>query len=65
MALLMIIKAKSLRLYCDKYTPELAIRTSMSDYRQQDWMVNVPLYGITNFENIEYLASMWYNSTYN
>jgi hypothetical protein len=40
------LKAKSLRLYCDKYTPELAIRTSMSDYREQDWMVNVPLYGI-------------------
>jgi hypothetical protein len=40
------LKAKSLRLYCAKYKPELAIRTSMSDYREQDWMVNIPLYAI-------------------
>jgi hypothetical protein len=40
------LKAKSLRLYCEKYKPELAIRTSMSDYREQDWMVNIPLYAI-------------------
>lgn len=40
------LRAKSLRVYCDKYTPELAIRTSMSDYREQDWMINVPLWMI-------------------
>jgi hypothetical protein len=40
------LKAKSLRVYCDKYGPDVAIRTSMSDYREQDWMINVPLYCI-------------------
>ena len=38
------LRAKSLKMYCEKYQPELAIRTSMSRYREQEWMVNVPLY---------------------
>lgn len=38
------LKAKSLKVYCDKYKPELAVRTSMSDYREQEWMTNVPLW---------------------
>lgn len=40
------LQAKSLRSFCDKYQPEIALRTSMSDYRQQEWMINVPLYCI-------------------
>ena len=35
------LRAKSLRTYCNKYLPEMAIRTSMSDYREQDWMPKV------------------------
>lgn len=42
------LRAKSLRVYCNKYMPEVAIRTSMSDYREQDWMINVPLWGISS-----------------
>jgi hypothetical protein len=38
------LKSKSLKSYADKYHPEKAFRTSMSPYRDQDWMVNVPLY---------------------
>lgn len=41
------LRAKSLKVYCDKYLPETAIRTSMSDYREQDWMTNVPLWMIS------------------
>ena len=40
------LKAKSLKAFCDKYNPKYAIRTSMSDYREQDWMTNIPLYNI-------------------
>lgn len=40
------LRAKSLRVYCDKYKPEIALRTSMSDYREQDWMTNIPLWMI-------------------
>lgn len=38
------LHAKSLKAYCKKYNPAKAIRTSMSGYREQEWMVNVPLY---------------------
>lgn len=40
------LRAKSLRAFCSKFKPERAVRTSMSNYREQDWMVNVPLYMI-------------------
>jgi predicted AAA+ superfamily ATPase len=40
------LKAKSFKLFCEKYTPEVAIRTSLADYRQESWMTNVPLYAI-------------------
>lgn len=40
------LKAKSLRSYCDRFSPELAVRTSMSDYKKESWLVNLPLYAI-------------------
>ena len=40
------IKAKSLRVYKDKFNPEISIRTSMADYKKDDWLLNLPLYGI-------------------
>ncbi|MDE7073002.1 MAG: DUF4143 domain-containing protein, partial [Bacteroidales bacterium] len=40
------LMAKSLRLFSRKYKCALSYRFSMSDYREQDWMTNVPLYGI-------------------
>ena len=41
------VKAEeNLRAFCDKYNPDYAVRTSMSDYREQDWMTNIPLYNI-------------------
>lgn len=43
------LRAKSLRAYCAKYKPAIAVRTSMSDYREQDWMINVPLYVIGDY----------------
>ncbi len=43
------LQAKSLREYCKKYTPKIAVRTSMSEYRKQDWMINVPLYALVSY----------------
>jgi len=40
------LHSKSLRTYCEKFQPESAIRTSLSDYRQESWMTNIPLYAI-------------------
>ena len=41
------LKAKSLKTFCQKYSPVTAIRTSMSDFRKEDWMTNLPLYAIS------------------
>lgn len=40
------LQAKSLKTYCEKYKPEIAVRTSMCDYKQEDWLLNLPLYMI-------------------
>lgn len=42
------LRAKSLKYFCDKYRPDTAIRTSMSKYREQEWMINIPLYAISS-----------------
>lgn len=41
------LRAKSLKVFCDKYHPNVAIRTSMSNYREQEWMINIPLWMIS------------------
>jgi predicted AAA+ superfamily ATPase len=38
------LRARSFKLFCEKYKPKNAIRTSLSDYRKESWMTNVPLY---------------------
>lgn len=45
------LRAKSFRLFCQKYNPTKAIRSSLSDYKEEEWMTNVPLYaiGVSNF----------------
>lgn len=40
------LQSKSLKSYYLKYQPKYAVRTSMSDYRQEDWLTNVPLYAV-------------------
>ena len=29
--------------------PLISIRTSMSDYRRDDWLTNLPLYAVENY----------------
>jgi predicted AAA+ superfamily ATPase len=43
------LQAKSLRTFCQKYQPQIAIRTSLSDFRKEEWMINVPLYIIGDY----------------
>ena len=45
------LRAKSLRTYKEKFQPELSIRTSMADYRKEDWMVNLPLYAVEEIDD--------------
>jgi len=46
------LKAKSLGVYREKFNPKLAVRTSMSDFRRQEWLVNIPLYSICKLETL-------------
>lgn len=46
------LKAKSLRTYREKFSPEISIRTSMADYKKEDWLVNLPLYAIDQIARI-------------
>ena len=41
------LHAKSLRSYSQRYDPEIALRISMSDFREEDWLINIPLYAIS------------------
>jgi predicted AAA+ superfamily ATPase len=47
------LKSKSLKSYYLQYKPDISIRTSMSDYRKDDWLTNLPLYAA----NAEYFNS--------
>jgi hypothetical protein len=40
------LKAKSLKVFSEKFHIPLALRTSMAMYKEQGWMVNFPLYAV-------------------
>jgi predicted AAA+ superfamily ATPase len=40
------LKSKSLKVFVEKYDNKHAIRTSMSPYRKEFWLTNIPLYAI-------------------
>jgi len=45
------LKAKSLKIYYQKYLPELSVRTAMTDYKKEEWLLNLPLWAIEMIEN--------------
>lgn len=42
------LRAKSLKVFVDKYALLSGLRTSMRTFREQEWVINVPLYAIKN-----------------
>lgn len=46
------LKAKSLKTYHEKYAPETSVRISMTDFKQQDWLVNLPLYAAEEIKKL-------------
>lgn len=46
------LQSKSLKSFVNKYNTKINVRTSMSNYRKDDWIVNIPLYDIGNIEKI-------------
>jgi len=47
------LQAKSLKTFCQKYTTKTAIRTSMSDFRKEEWLINLPLYAINEVAELK------------
>lgn len=41
------LKAKSLKVYYDKFQPRRCIRTSMAKLKKESWLTNLPLYAIS------------------
>lgn len=46
------LRAKSLKTYHGKFSPTVSIRTSMSDYKEEDWLINLPLYAIEQIKKL-------------
>lgn len=46
------LKAKSLKVYSEKFNPPVCIRLSLSGYRRQDWMTNLPLYAVSKLPEV-------------
>lgn len=46
------LRAKSLKSFYEQFKPVKSIRTSMSDYRNEGWLVNIPLYSLSQFRNL-------------
>ena len=45
------VKARSLSVYREKYTPEVSVRTSMLNLKKDDGLLNTPLYMLWTIKN--------------
>lgn len=45
------LQSKSLRAFADKFHPPVSVRSTMADYKQEDWLLNLPLYAIGNISS--------------
>lgn len=46
------LQAKSLKFFHQKYQPPVSVRTSLSDFRKENWLLNIPLYAIGQVNKI-------------
>jgi len=40
------LQSKSLKSFRDKFSPSLSVRTAMTDYKKEGWLLNLPLYAM-------------------
>lgn len=48
----LVVHAQSLKFFCEKYDPDIAIRTSLKDFRIDKKLMNLPLYRMWNIKII-------------
>ena len=46
------LQSKSLRVACEKFALDRAVRTSLSKYRDEGWLINIPLWAIGCLDNL-------------
>ena len=46
------LRSQSLKSYVERYAPACALRTSLSPYREQENLTNIPLYGVSEIESV-------------
>jgi predicted AAA+ superfamily ATPase len=46
------LQSKSLKAFYEKHHPPVSIRTSLSGYRDEGWLVNIPLYMVSEIASI-------------
>lgn len=51
------LKAKSLASFCKTHNIKHAVRASLSGYRQEPWLTNIPLYSISCLPGLSFSAS--------
>lgn len=42
------VRSQSLKAFYDKFHPKHSVRLSLLNYKEQEWMVNIPLYAVCN-----------------
>lgn len=47
------LRAKSLRTYQERFSPDVSVRTSMADFKKENWLVNLPLYAVEKIADID------------
>ena len=55
------LKAKSLRVYFEKFKPVMAMRASMSFYKKEVWVTNIPLYAISEILQMSIISFCLYS----
>lgn len=40
------LQSPSFKLFCERYKPKIAIKTSLTNYKKERWMINLPLYAL-------------------
>lgn len=38
------LQAKSLKVYCEKYNPEIVVRVNLGEYGKENGVINMPMY---------------------
>jgi len=45
------LQSKSLKAFADKFHPSVSVLSSMTDYKREGWLLNLPLYAIGNISS--------------